>query len=74
MTPEALVPIIVKALREIPWGERDLWLAQMIVGMVEERAVQDCDNPDVTFLDCINKESHICRAYEHFGLTESDWL
>ena len=29
---------IVKSLKGIPWGERDRWLAEMVVRMVEERA------------------------------------
>ena len=40
MTPEQLIPIIVKVLRETqrPWGRKDLWLAQMVVGMVQQKA------------------------------------
>lgn len=93
MTPEQLVPEIVKALREIsPWSWKDqfkgenpygvliasspLWLAQIVVGVVAERARTHFyvkgygPTPDASFKkwnECIN------IALRDFGLTEADW-
>ena len=75
MTIEALVPIIVKALREtkectyiIPdYAEYEDWLAQMVVGMVEERADYYA-RPD--------SDPNLQKALCNFGLTTEDyeWL
>ncbi len=64
MTIEQLVPQIVKALKEIPWGERDFWLAQMVVGIVEKEAWLKADG---------NGNPQYDVALREFGLSEDDW-
>ena len=77
MTPKKLVPIIVKALRETqrPWGRKDLWLAEMVIGAVEERAKRIHFSAEETILfdNCVEKERDVQDAYRELGLLERDW-
>ncbi len=70
---EQLVPQIVKTLKEIPWGERawgkrDFWLAQMVVGLMEERK-------NWLILATLKGQPKLAeaQALRDFSLTESDW-
>ena len=86
MTPiEQLVPEIVRMLRESEWPDvyGDLfrngirtwyhpsWLAQMVVGLVEERAMSH----SVIDLE-IQEEAAIERAVDNFNISVADyeWL
>ena len=94
MTPEQLVPIIVKALREISpwpwtWGapplkhwpkspelsaarfirQSPLWLAQMVVEMVEERTHVYANDSEGKW----DATHFIAETLRDFSLTEADW-
>ena len=95
MTPEQLVPIIVKALREISdwkWQRAKntthpsfvdaspIWLAQLVVGIVEERAAihrieGTCGEAHILYPDYCKEES-LVEALRDFGITPEDltWL
>ena len=52
-----------------------LWLAQMVVGLVEERAkrIHYSGEGNILFDNCEEKESDVKDAYRELGLLERDW-
>ena len=57
MTP--LREIVETLLSYAGWPRKERWLAELVVRLVEERAIAECINPDYTFLDCPNRPGHI---------------
>ena len=86
MTPEQLIPRVVKALKAadkkfytIPanqqWLDYEIWLAQMVIALVEERAkrIHYSGDKTVRFDDCVLKGRDIKNAYRELGLSPDDW-
>ena len=80
-TPEQLIPIIVKTLREYPlWARRDLWLAQMVMEMVKERVKRKhmaCPHGGLSAAICRHPVNfHRDGALRDFSLSVADyeWL
>ena len=57
-----------------PWDKKDLWLAQMVVGIVEERADKYAEMavPEIAYNE--EKEWWIEVVLNNFSLTPEDWL